>query len=208
MGEKKCLPCQGGVPPLEPKQCRELLDQLHSRWYLNNRADRLLCSLGVSDPFRDAPYLFREFGALSEYENHHPELRWFRGRLDIEIWTHKIHGLVESDFILAAKMDTILSQSGMETKAFPTACYEEMPLVHSEMYQGWCIYPRNNVYFRRFSFANFKIPWEYTLKLLDPSKGFYGKKLGIGLGFGHLEVRMDGLQERSIIDKVNQLIKL
>ena len=206
--EKKCLPCRGGVPPLESQECQKLCNQLNSRWHLNDRSDRLFCSLEVSDPRKNILYLFRKLGELSEHENHHPELRWFRGRLDIEIWTHKISALVESDFILAAKMDIILAESGIETQSFDKACCEGALPTSTETYRGWSICPRNNIHYRSFSFPDFKLPWEYTLTLLDPTKDFYGENLGMGLGFGHLEVRMDGLQERTIMDKINQLIKV
>ena len=206
LGEKKCLPCQGGVPPLESAECHKLCRQLNARWHLNRNADRLFCSLGMEEHPPNIFFLFRELGELSERENHHPELRWRSGRLDVEIWTHKIDALVESDFILAAKMDNILDKSGIATLSFAHPCEKGASEVFSETYRGWGVIPGKNNFFRRFSFENFRSPWEWALKLLDPAGSLHGHDLGIELGYGHLGVRVGGPRGRDTVDKIHHLM--
>lgn len=105
--EKTCVPCQGGVPPLPARECRELHGRLHKRWSLNDSATRLSCSLSFKN-FKEPFGLAVQIGDLAEEEGHHPEIHLGWGHLDIQVWTHKIGALVESDFILAAKIDRIL----------------------------------------------------------------------------------------------------
>ena len=201
--EKKCLPCQGGVPPLEYGECFKLRNQLNSRWHLNAGGDRLFCSLGIVGFSQNIPYLFREIGELSERENHHPELYCSRKRLDIQIWTHKINALVESDFILASKIDDILMKSNIPTTAFDQPHY----IPPTEKYTEWHTLPKKRVLYRQFSFRNFRLPWEYALKILHPAEGFHREDLAVELGFGRLGIEIDQSQGKPLADKIDHLIK-
>ena len=102
-----CIPCQGGVPPLSCEEALSLKKQLHADWELTHRDTRLFRSLKFKD-FAIPMEIGHKIGAMAEEQWHHPELVIGWGHLDIEIWTHKINGLVESDFIFAAKVDEIL----------------------------------------------------------------------------------------------------
>ncbi len=104
LAEKSCVPCRGGVPPLTREEFEPLLKELKG-WEIKND-ERLLKSYKFND-FKGSLKLANEIGELAECENHHPDLlvRW--GELGIELWTHAVGGLTESDFILAAKIDKI-----------------------------------------------------------------------------------------------------
>ncbi len=105
LADKKCIPCQGGVPALEPEKCRELLKEL-SGWILNDKGH--LEKTYSFDDFRKPFEFVKRVGEMAEEQGHHPDLFLAWGRLTIEVWTHKINGLVESDFIFAAKADALL----------------------------------------------------------------------------------------------------
>ena len=107
--EKKCIPCQGGVPPLLPKEVDKLSREISSAWKIENDHKRLCRSIKTKN-FADSMKLANLVGNLSEEQWHHPELHIGFGHLDIELWTHKINGLVESDFILASKIDKIFEE--------------------------------------------------------------------------------------------------
>ncbi len=103
LADNKCVPCRGGVPPLEPKKIEELLKQLGRGWNLNQKGH--LERLYTFKDFAQALVFVNKVGAVAEAEGHHPDLYLAWGKCGIEIWTHKINGLTESDFYLAAKAD-------------------------------------------------------------------------------------------------------
>ena len=107
LSKKTCIPCQGGVPPLPLQKILELKKELHPEWVLTHQDTRLFRSVKLKE-FALPLKLGVEIGELAEAQWHHPELTIGWGHLDVEVWTHKINGLVESDFIFAAKVDDIL----------------------------------------------------------------------------------------------------
>jgi 4a-hydroxytetrahydrobiopterin dehydratase len=103
---KRCTPCEGGVPPVPPKQVQALLVELPG-WKLTADGQRIRREWRVKD-FLAALDFFQRVGRLAEDEAHHPDLHLVGYRnVAIEIWTHAIGGLSENDFILAAKIDTL-----------------------------------------------------------------------------------------------------
>ena len=104
--EKKCIPCQGGVPPLPLQDIQKLKKQLGSEWSLTHNHSRLRISYKFKN-FAYAMELAGRIGVMAEEQWHHPELVVGFGHLDVEVWTHKINGLVESDFIFCAKVDAL-----------------------------------------------------------------------------------------------------
>lgn len=110
LADKQCVPCRGGVPPLEPATVQELLEQLEQGWVLN--ADGHIERLYEFKNFAEALDFVNKVGAIAEDEGHHPDLYLAWGRCKVEIWTHKIHGLTESDFYLAAKADRVFAGNG------------------------------------------------------------------------------------------------
>lgn len=105
LSKKNCIPCRGGIPPLKGKELLELQKQLGNGWKV------------IDEHHLEKEYLFKDFvealaftnkvGELAEQEDHHPDIHLAYGKVVLQSWTHKIDGLSESDFILAAKCDTI-----------------------------------------------------------------------------------------------------
>jgi 4a-hydroxytetrahydrobiopterin dehydratase len=103
LADQQCIPCRGGVPPLPRARVDALLTELEKGWALN-AAGHLLRDYEFRD-FAGALKFANAVGAIAEQQGHHPDLHVAWGRCGVEIWTHKINGLTESDFYLAAKAD-------------------------------------------------------------------------------------------------------
>ena len=102
LAEKTCVPCRGGVPPLTTEQIRPLVDQVRSWNVVNNHhLEKEFKFLN----FKTALDFVNNVGRIAEEQGHHPDIYLAWGKVGIKIWTHKIDGLTESDFILAAKID-------------------------------------------------------------------------------------------------------
>ncbi len=104
LASKTCVPCRGGTPPLRGEKLAELRRQipewevveehhLHRRFRFGN--------------FREALNFVNAVGELAEEQGHHPDVGFGWGYAEITVWTHKIDGLTESDFIFAAKVDRL-----------------------------------------------------------------------------------------------------
>ena len=102
LAQKDCVPCRGGVPPLDEEKADELLGQLDE--WLIEQAYHLTRTYRFPD-FAGALDFVNRVGAIAEQQNHHPDMHLAWGRVKVEVWTHKIKGLTESDFIFAAKVD-------------------------------------------------------------------------------------------------------
>lgn len=107
LASKHCVPCRGGVPRLTGVVLENLLAALGPNgWRL------------VDGHHLEKDYVFPDFaqglafvdrvGAIAEAEGHHPDLYLAWGKVRITLWTHKVDGLTESDFVLAAKCDRAL----------------------------------------------------------------------------------------------------
>ena len=105
LADQACVPCRGGVPPLPEGRVRELLGQLGSGWALNGQGH--LEKRFTFPDFAKALDFANGVGAVAEAEGHHPDLHLTWGACRVEIWTHKIQGLTESDFYLAAKIERV-----------------------------------------------------------------------------------------------------
>ncbi len=105
LARKKCVPCSGGVPALKSGEIAKLLEQLGGGWDVINE-HHLLKEYRFED-FAQALAFVNRVGEIAEEEGHHPDLHLSWGRVVVEIWTHAIDGLTESDFILAAKIDAV-----------------------------------------------------------------------------------------------------
>ena len=107
LADKSCVPCEGGVPPLTGDEIKPLAAELSERWHV------------VDDHHLEAEFLFPDFaealaavnklGAIAEAEWHHPDLLVAWGKVGVKLWTHKIDGLAEADFVLAAKFDRAMT---------------------------------------------------------------------------------------------------
>ena len=105
LSNKKCIPCRGGVPPLKGQELEQLHHKLGDSWHIIN--EHHLEKEYLFKNFREALAFTNKVGEIAEKEGHHPDLLLSYGKVKIQIWTHKIDGLTESDFILAAKCDQI-----------------------------------------------------------------------------------------------------
>ena len=103
LAKKTCIPCKGGVPPLKGEKLDDLLEKLKNNWKI------------IKEHHLEKDYSFKNFkealdftikvGELAENQGHHPDIFLAWGKVKLTIWTHKIDGLTESDFIFAAKAD-------------------------------------------------------------------------------------------------------
>lgn len=105
LSAKDCEPCRGGIPPLEADEIERLRVELGGDWQVVN--DHHLRKVWNFPDFRAALDFTNAVGELAETEGHHPDIYLAWGKVELTIWTHKIGGLHENDFILAAKIDSI-----------------------------------------------------------------------------------------------------
>jgi 4a-hydroxytetrahydrobiopterin dehydratase len=101
---KTCTPCRGGVPPLKGKDLQAIHRQLPDAtdWKVIN--EHHLTRAFTFPNFKTALDFVNQVGALAEEQGHHPDILLKWGTAEITLWTHKIDGLTESDFIMAAKI--------------------------------------------------------------------------------------------------------
>lgn len=104
LSKKECVPCKGGVPALKGGALAPLAEAV-PRWRVVDE-HHLERELSFPD-FKSALAFTCQVGELAEREGHHPDIHLAWGRVRLLIWTHKIDGLTESDFILASKLDRL-----------------------------------------------------------------------------------------------------
>jgi 4a-hydroxytetrahydrobiopterin dehydratase len=104
LADKKCVPCRGGVPPLKGKDL-EALHKVVPKWTVVDE-HHITRSFSFPD-FAQALAFVNRVGALAEEQGHHPDILLAWGKAEITLWTHKVNGLTESDFIMAAKIDRL-----------------------------------------------------------------------------------------------------
>ena len=109
LADRTCVPCRGGTPPLTPEEYAPLLAQLREGWTVED-SRKLVKSFRFKN-FMQAVEFVNAITTVAEAEGHHPDLyvRW--GETRVYLWTHKIDGLSESDFVMAAKIDRIYAGS-------------------------------------------------------------------------------------------------
>jgi 4a-hydroxytetrahydrobiopterin dehydratase len=106
LASRECVPCRGGVPPLEKRETDKLVAELPGWEVVDQHHLRKAYSFAN---FREAQDFVVRVGNLAEEQGHHPDICYGWGNAEIQIFTHKINGLTESDFILAAKIDRLSS---------------------------------------------------------------------------------------------------
>ncbi len=104
LADKQCIPCRGGVPPLKGKEL-EALNKVIPAWTV---VDEHHVTREYKFPdFAKALEFVNRVGALAEQQGHHPDIFLAWGKVGITLWTHKVDGLTESDFIMAAKIERL-----------------------------------------------------------------------------------------------------
>jgi 4a-hydroxytetrahydrobiopterin dehydratase len=106
LAEKECVPCKGGVPPLKGQELTRLTGELDQGWRVVDE-HHLEKEYQFKD-FRGALAFTNRVGELAEAQGHHPDIYLAWGKVKLTIWTHKVNGLTESDFVLAAKADRLM----------------------------------------------------------------------------------------------------
>ncbi len=108
LAQRQCIPCKGGIPPLKGKALADFFALLGNDWRV------------IEEHHLEKEYRFRDFrqaldftnriGELAESVGHHPDLELGWGRVKVQLHTHKIGGLCETDFVFAAKIDQLLAE--------------------------------------------------------------------------------------------------
>lgn len=104
LASKMCVPCRGGVPPLKGQELSKLQKEV-PKWQVVD--EHHLTREFTFPDFRTALAFVNGVGELAEEQGHHPNILLTWGRVELTLWTHKIDGLTESDFIMAAKIDKL-----------------------------------------------------------------------------------------------------
>ncbi len=102
LANKNSTDCVGDSP-LKALRIKELLKDLGQGWSLNPKGHLERCY--TFQDFAHALAFTNKVGAVVKAESHHPDLYLSYGKYTLEIWSHKIKGLTERDFILAAKAE-------------------------------------------------------------------------------------------------------
>ena len=105
ISKKTCIPCKGGIPPLEHKELNTLMKQLEDGWRVNNNKE--IIKEYIFNKYTDAIIFTNKIAELPEKEGHHPFIHIDYKKVSIILFTHKINGLHENDFILASKCDVV-----------------------------------------------------------------------------------------------------
>ncbi len=105
LASMECIPCRGGVPPLAGEELESYRERLGGGWEVVD--GHHLEKEFRFDNFAQALDFTNRIGALAEEVNHHPDLKLGWGYVHVSLWTHKIDGLSEADFVWAAKADRL-----------------------------------------------------------------------------------------------------
>ena len=105
LNKKTCIPCQGGIPPLNSEEISKYLNDINENWI--NLIDVKITRTFNFNNYLEALNFVNKIAYLSEDEGHHPHVHLNFKNVEVIIFTHKINGLHENDFILAAKCDDI-----------------------------------------------------------------------------------------------------
>jgi 4a-hydroxytetrahydrobiopterin dehydratase len=106
--KKSCISCQDGVIPFDISEIHKYLKKING-WYVKKNKDEVyfLEKSFKFKNFSESQKFVNNLGNIAEAQGHHPDVMFGWGYAKIKIFTHKIKGLVESDFVLAAKIDKI-----------------------------------------------------------------------------------------------------
>lgn len=105
LNDKKCVPCSQGAVPLTLDEINDFLNDLNDGWEL--KENKFIEKTYKFKNFREALDFTNQIGDIAEEEGHHPDIFLSWGKVVVKLWTHKIEGLHENDFIMASKFDII-----------------------------------------------------------------------------------------------------
>ncbi len=106
LADKHCAPCEGGTKPLNKSKIQKYQAVLTTPWEVigNKKISRQF----KFKNFKEAVEFVNKVANLAEGEGHHPDIHIFYNKVNLELWTHAIGGLSENDFILAAKVNSLI----------------------------------------------------------------------------------------------------
>ncbi|HEX9503372.1 MAG TPA: 4a-hydroxytetrahydrobiopterin dehydratase [Patescibacteria group bacterium] len=105
LSEKKCVPCEGGMPPFTKSEIKKYLPKLSKGW-------KVIDDLKLQKSFKFKNFVetmgfVNQVALIASAEDHHPDMYVSYSVVSVELWTHAVNGLSENDFILAAKIDQL-----------------------------------------------------------------------------------------------------
>jgi len=106
--DKRCIPCEGGTPPVSLEDLFEYKKQIHEDWRVTDEGKKIKRDFTFPD-FKEAMEFANKVAGVAEEEQHHPDISISYNKVVISLWTHAIGGLSENDFIMAAKIDIVFS---------------------------------------------------------------------------------------------------
>jgi 4a-hydroxytetrahydrobiopterin dehydratase len=109
LAQKKCIPCEGGVKPLDRAAAEKLLRELRPQWKLSADAKQIAATFEFKNYYRTTAFV-NAVAWIAHNEDHHPDIAFGYKTATVTYWTHAIDGLSENDFICAAKVDTLLAE--------------------------------------------------------------------------------------------------
>lgn len=105
LSKQKCVPCEGGTPPLTKEESEKLLAQVSDQWKLNEKS---ISADFKFKNFKESMAFINKVADIAESEGHHPDIYIYYAKVRLELSTHAIGGLSINDFIMASKIDTLL----------------------------------------------------------------------------------------------------
>lgn len=106
LSSKKCVPCEGGTPPLSHDQIESLRREISSEWRVID--EKKLAREFTFKNFVEAMAFVNRVASIAEEQKHHPDLHIFYNKVTVELWTHAVGGLSENDFIVASKINQLV----------------------------------------------------------------------------------------------------
>jgi 4a-hydroxytetrahydrobiopterin dehydratase len=109
LAAKKCVACEGGIPPLSGELLRKYFNELKGAWTMAD--EKNIARDFVFKDFNEAVVFVNAIAELAESEGHHPDITIRYNKVRLELTTHAIGGLSENDFILAAKINGVVANN-------------------------------------------------------------------------------------------------
>ncbi|MCB9493386.1 MAG: 4a-hydroxytetrahydrobiopterin dehydratase [Epsilonproteobacteria bacterium] len=168
LARKKCVPCKGGTPPMSAKEERTYLKHV-PEWHKSSDNPAKISREFTLSTFKKTLAFVNEVADIAEQEGHHPDIILNEQSLRFDLYTHKIGGLAESDFVMAAKIDVISPNEQGRSTPLSSAARKSAPVL-SEVEKGsllrgltgWRVVNEPEVRLtRRYVFKNFEVAMSF-----------------------------------------------
>ena len=103
--QSSCVPCQGGIPPLNSNEIQNFMELINPDWEVLE--EKKIFRDFMFDDYNSAIRFTNSVAELSEIQGHHPYIHINFKTVRVIVFTHKINGLHENDFLLASKIDEL-----------------------------------------------------------------------------------------------------